>query len=232
MNSTGTNISIKHSGYLMYIRLIFPGSASGIFARVESKKFEPFPAEKIDEVIHLYKAGENVVTPECGTMKVLFKPSGVSVLLTRILYSTNAKSVYEKTSPIMEKTGEKIFDPEFTLYDDPLDDNYPWAQSFDDEGTKCTPISIIENGILKNFYSDLHYAQKLGTNSTGHGYKSGYFAIGNKPVPTLQHIKINPGTTPFEKLVQSMDKGIILEGSIGGHSGNIPNGDFSVGIKL
>jgi PmbA protein len=31
--------------------------------------------------------------------------------------------------------------------------------------------------------------------------------------------------------VQSIDKGIIIAGALGAHSGNIPNGDFSVGVS-
>lgn len=30
-------------------------------------------------------------------------------------------------------------------------------------------------------------------------------------------------------MVKSMDKGIIIEGALGYHSGNVPNGDYSIG---
>ena len=32
-------------------------------------------------------------------------------------------------------------------------------------------------------------------------------------------------------MIGSMDKGIILDGVMGAHSGNIPNGDYSVGVE-
>ena len=42
---------------------------------------------------------------------------------------------------------------------------------------------------------------------------------------------IKPGNKSFLQLVKSIDRGIILEGALGFHSGNIPNGDYSVGVS-
>ncbi|MGB2698570.1 MAG: metallopeptidase TldD-related protein, partial [Candidatus Zixiibacteriota bacterium] len=47
----------------------------------------------------------------------------------------------------------------------------------------------------------------------------------------LSHIKIKTGNKSFDDLLKSMDKGIIIEGALGPHSGNIPNGDYSMGIS-
>lgn len=54
-----------------------------------------------------------------------------------------------------------------------MNDKFPDARSFDDEGVPCKYFPIVENGVLKNFYYDLYYANKMNVNSTGHGYKSG-----------------------------------------------------------
>ena len=44
-------------------------------------------------------------------------------------------------------------------------------------------------------------------------------------------MRIKPGKKSFSELVKSIDKGIIIEGALGAHSGNIPNGDYSVGVN-
>jgi len=167
-------------------------------------------------------------------MKVLWMPGSMHTLTWRILSGTSAKSIYEKISPIAEKIGEKIFNEKLTIHDAPLDDKYPWARAFDDEGVNCNPLSIIENGVLKSFYYDLNFAQKLDKKSTGHGYRTsrwGGEAIALKPNPNLTHLQIKPGNASFSELLKFMDKGMIIEGAMGAHSGNIPNGDYSVGVS-
>jgi PmbA protein len=42
---------------------------------------------------------------------------------------------------------------------------------------------------------------------------------------------ITPGNTTFSDMVRSVDYGIIVAGALGGHSGNIPYGDFSIGVS-
>ncbi|MFC2171238.1 metallopeptidase TldD-related protein, partial [Acidobacteriota bacterium] len=50
--------------------------------------------------------------------------------------------------------------------------------------------------------------------------------------PAVQHLILDPGTIPLSDMVASMDEGIILHLANSPHSGNIPQGDFSVNIGL
>ena len=236
INSEGTDVSIKGGEYGVFGGVIYPGSASAILRSFESKKFEKSPKEMTNEIIELYNASSNVVEPKGGKMKVMFMPNSMIALNWRILNGTSSKSVYEKISPVAQKCGEKIFDEKITIYDDPLDDKYPGAQAFDDEGVTCQPLTIVENGVLKGFYYDLNYGSKLNAKSTGHGYRTaiGFVAtdaIGQKPGPALTHMRMKPGNKSFSQIVKSIDRGIIIEGALGPHSGNIPNGDYSVGVN-
>jgi PmbA protein len=234
INSEGTDISGKSSLYGVYGGVIYPGSASAIWRVFLSKKFEKLPDNILNEIIELYTLSSNVVEPEGGKMKVMFMPNSMNALNWRIFSGTNSKSIYEKISPVANKIEEKIFNEKITIYDDSLDDRYPLARAFDDEGVPCKPLTIIENGILKSFYYDLNYATKLNARSTGHGYKVlrwGGEQITLKPIPALTHMTIKPGKKSFSELVKSIDKGIIIESALGAHSGNIPNGDYSVGVN-
>jgi len=92
----------------------------------------------------------------------------------------------------------------------------------------------VEDGILKNFYYDLNYAHKLKAEPTGHGYKItmwGDDPITLKPVPSVNHLTIKPGKTSLTEMIKSIVRGVIIEGALGAHSGNIPNGDYSIGIS-
>jgi PmbA protein len=82
--------------------------------------------------------------------------------------------------------------------------------------------------MLKHFYYDLYFAQKLKTSPTGHGFKG---SVALKPLPSLNHLTISPGDSSFSNILRSIDHGIIIAGALGSHSGNIPNGDFSIGIS-
>ena len=234
MNSCGTDISGQSTFYVMYGSLVFPGSASGIWRTFLSKNFRQIPDNIVDEMTKLYTLSSKVIEPKGGKMKVMFMPNSMMALKWRISSGTSAKSVYEEVSPVATKVGEKIFDDRITIRDDPLNDEHPGARAFDDEGVACEPLTIIENGVLKSFYYDLDYASKLKAKPTGHGHRTtawGGEPIAIKPTPALTHMIIEPGKKSFSELVGLIDRGIILEGALGAHSGNIPNGDFSVGVS-
>ena len=234
LNSKGVDYSIKTSVYYCHAEAIYPGSYSAIFRLVIDKKFKEFSQEDIDYITFLYNSSKKEVKPKGGKMKVLFLPSTMYVLIWRLIFATNGKNVYEKTTPLLGKLGEKIFDSSITIYDNPLNDNLPNARSFDDEGVECKILPIIEKGVLKNFYYDLYYSGKMNTSSTGHGYRVGDWGqeiIRVRPSPSLEHLYMQTGDKNFYDLIKSIDKGIIVAGALGAHSGNIPNGDFSIGLS-
>jgi PmbA protein len=234
LNSSGTDVFNKTGVFGIYAGSVFPGSASGIWRLSVSKKFKKMSDVLLGEIAEVYTRSRDVVEPKGGKMKVMFMPNSAATFEWRILSGTSSKSVYEKTSPVADKLGQKIFDEKFTLVDDPLNDEYPGARAFDDEGVACSPLSIIEEGVLRNIFYDLDYASKLGVSSTGHGYKSSQWGgdpISIRPTPTLSHVYIAPGGDSFWDLVRSIDRGLVMEGALGAHSGNIPNGDYSVGAN-
>jgi PmbA protein len=234
LNSEGADLSEKGSSYSIYGAVVYPGGASGVIREFREKRFKKMPDNSLGEIVELYNLSSKVVEPKRGRMKVLFMPNGLLAFIWRILSGTSSKSVYEKTSPIAEKIGEKIFDEKMTVRDDPTNDSFPGARGFDDEGVACKPLVIVENGVLKDFYYDLDYAGKLNAASSGHGYRvgpRGADPVTLKPTPALNHMTIKPGDKSFRELVAAIDRGLVVEGCLGAHSGNIPNGDYSVGAS-
>ena len=232
INTQGNDNSMKSSKYFIYGNMIYPGSGLGIYRIHQSKSFDPVPDELTDEMVELYNLSSKVVEPKGGKMKVAFMPNSMVTFNWRFSSGASSKSVYEKISPISGKIGEKIFDEKISIYDDPLDDEFLGARAFDDEGVECKNLTLVEKGILKNFFYDLDYAKKLKAKSTGHGYRTelwGGDPVTLKPIPALFHLYIKPGDKSFSDLVKSMDRGIMVEAGLGFHSGNIPNGDFSIG---
>lgn len=234
LNHQGTDISNTSSHFGVYASISYPGTASGIGRVFSDKKFNPMPAHLIQEIVDYYKLSYREISANSGKMKVLFMPNVMYAINWRINSGTSGKSVYEKISPIAHKKGEQIFSEKITIYDDPRDDKYPGARSFDDEGVAADKFYVIENGVLKNFYYDLNYAQKMNTKSTGHGYRTAQWesdAISIKPSPSLSYMRYQTGNKSISQIIRSIDRGIIIEGALGAHSGNIPNGDLSIGAN-
>jgi PmbA protein len=234
LNSEGADLIQRSSTAGSYCDAIYPGSGSGIGRHYTGKKPGPMPSHLIDEIVNIYNKGEKIIEPQSGRMKVLFMPDSMITLLWRLTSGLNGRQVYEKVSPVANKIGRNIFSPALTIIDDPLNDKYPGARAWDDEGVACQPLKMVDRGNLKAFYFDLKYAQKMGAVSTGHGYRNGFRGgdpITRNPEPYSGHLFIEPGQSSLQDLISSMDRGIIIEGALGAHSGNIPNGDYSIGIS-
>jgi PmbA protein len=233
VNSRGLDQSLKSSSYFLNASLLFPGSQAGLDRHLSRKGFEAFPEEKLDFLHRLFNQSLKEVRPKAGKMKALFFPETLYALIWRIQAAANGKNIYEKTSPLLDKMGASLFDSQITLVDDPLNEAQPQARGFDDEGTPCHRLPLIDQGVLKNFYYDLFYAGKLKRPPSGQGYKSAIWGgetVALKPRPALEYLYLKPGEKSLEDLIRSIDRGILVAGVLGAHSGNILNGDFSIGL--
>jgi PmbA protein len=228
INSSGTDLFLKSSAYILNTQVIYPYSYASLYRAIESKSFKKASDEYLNYLVDTYNRSMREITPDKNKMKVLFLPETMYVLMWRLQSATSGLSIYQNISPVAEKIGERIFDEKLSIFNEPLDDSLPGARAFDDEGTPCSRFSVIERGVLRNFYYDLYFAQKLKTSPTGHGFKG---SVSSKPAPSLNHLTISPGNISFPGLIKSIDSGIIIAGALGAHSGNIPNGDFSIGVS-
>ena len=234
INSQGTDLSSTSSFYFFGAEILYPGSYSSIHREVLGKKFVEADSETVRFILDTYNQSEKEAKPRGGKMKVLFLPETMYTLIWRVESATSGRNIYLKVSPVMGKLGGKVFDEKLTIFDNPLDDQVPGARRFDDEGVSCRTLPIIERGVVSNFYYDLSYAGKMGAEPTGHGYKTSMWGgetVSFKPSPALEHLCVRPGNKSFSKLVRSIDRGIIVAGVMGAHSGNIQNGDFSIGLS-
>ena len=227
MNSTGTDLSRRSSSYSLSPQIVYPYTSASLYRSLTSKKFEKYSDEYLHFLADTYNRSVKEVHPEGGKMKVLFMPETSYVFLWRLQTATSGQSLYEHISPLEGRSNEKIFDEKLTIYNDPLNDALPSARAFDDEGTPCSRFPVIEKGVLKNFYYDLYFSSKMKALPTGHGFRG---SMTGKPSPSLSHLCIQQGNKAFPELLKSIDRGILVAGAMGAHSGNIPNGDFSVGV--
>jgi PmbA protein len=234
VNTAGTDLSTSTSYYSVTVMILYPGSATGIHRLFLFKNFHTVDDLDLSMLAELYNRSEKESITSGGRMKVLFMPEAMYALIWRLQSATSGESIYHKQSPLADRLSEKIFSEKLTIVDDPLDARKPGARTFDDEGVACKRSVIIDKGVLKNYYYDLNYAAKLNVVSSGHGFKASRWAgdaLSIKPSPALQYVTLERGKRTFSQLIHDMNRGIIVCGALGAHSGNIPNGDFSIGLS-
>lgn len=234
LNSQGTDLSSSISEYRVIPLILYPGTFSALSRIFLRKAFEETPEEFLDHLLNLFTVSEKEAKIKAKKMKVLFLPEAIYVLLWRLKSATSGRALYHNESPLAERIGEKILHEKLTVFDDPLNSRFPGARAFDDEGTSCRFLPLVEKGVLKNYYYDLFYANKLKEEPTGHGYKTDMWeteTISIRPRPDLQHLVIEAGESTLSDMIASIDQGIIVGQALGAHSGNIANGDFSIGLS-
>ena len=228
LTSDGFDNTARSSSYGAHLAVSYPGSYASIQKMTSAKSLVPFSRRDLDYVIETFDCSQKEVNPRSGPTKALFLPSCVYALVWRLIAATDGRTIYEKVSPLRDRVGQRVISPSLTLEDRPLDDAQPEARSFDDEGALCENRKIFDRGVLGGFYTDRYYAKKLGAEPTGNGWRGD---ITSRPSPGLEHLSIEPGKEPLGSLVKKMGRGVIVAGLLGAHSGNILNGDYSIGLS-
>lgn len=181
----------------------------------------------LQNLIQKYQRAEGKATIYSGSYPVLFTPSAVSSTLGRMFGTIfSGQSIVQKASPLTDKLGTKIVDDRLTVMEDPTIGVS--ACDFDDEGVPTSKKSLIEQGVVKQFYWDRCWAARQGIRSTGNGFRGGI----SRPSPSLANICINPGKTPVDDLIAGMTEGIIVDQVLGAGQSNVLAGEFSVNIDL
>ena len=231
VNTSGLDVSTSSSDMYTYASLLFPNTETSVHGMHIDRKAAAFPESELDDLVDLYLAGLPEVDIESGRMKVMFMPDTMYTLLWRIGAAASGKSLYNRVSPFQEKRGEKVVSEKFSFYGDPTDPGDYQQRYFDDEGVSTSRHSVIDRGVFKAPILNLDYAAKLGEKPTGTGYRRDGEPVSGLPSPFLAWARIAPGEKSLKEMIAGMDRGVIILGVLGAHSGNILNGDFSVGLN-
>jgi PmbA protein len=169
-------------------------------------------------------AAENV-SPPLGRIPILFTSKAADMLWGTVQAALNGKQVIEGASPWSDRLNEQVIAPELTLSQQP--DLGPFSCPFDDEGTTTRPITFIENGVLKLFYTDRTTGRALSSGTTGNGFRPG---LGSYPTPGMFNCIVQQGTKSLADLIASLDEGLIVDQMLGGGAGI--SGEFSINVDL
>ena len=114
-----------------------------------------------------------------------------------------------------------------TAIDDGTMENEWGSTNIDDEGTPTTRLTLIENGILKNYMIDRLNARRMNMPVTGSGRRQDYtFA----PTSRMRNTFIAPGTDENDEIIATCGDGLYAK-SMGGGSVNPITGEFNFAVS-
>ncbi len=150
---------------------------------------------------------------------VIFEPMMTSWLLGFLFACVSGVSIYHKASFLEGKLKKKIGNDKINIYDDGLMPAGLGTKPFDAEGMPCQKTAVVDKGVLKNYLCNTYAARKLKLSSTANSSGTGV-------VPN--NFYLQAGRVTPEKIIASMDKGLILIRTLG-HGLNPITGDISRG---
>jgi PmbA protein len=201
-----------------------------MYAGFSSGKLEKQVEKTVQRLVANFQHGRTNVPIQSGNYTVIFSPFCMGDILRPLLACADGKAVEKGFSPWKNKLGEKLFSPQFSLYDDATLPFAPASCSFDGEGVAARRTAIIRDGKVNSFILDLATAQALGMNPTGNGFRSQPDSL---PGPGYSNIVLELAETqPLEQLIGSVQRGVIIHSLMGAWAGNPYSGQVSGNIDL
>ncbi|MHA1910831.1 MAG: TldD/PmbA family protein [Candidatus Kariarchaeaceae archaeon] len=123
----------------------------------------------------------------------------------------SAYEIDQGTAFFSDRLGDEIANSSLSIIDNPLENGGLSSRAFDDEGTPSQKLTLIKEGVLMTYLSDVYTANKLDIPNTGSASKNGYAGI---PRPSLSLIQIQAGDTSNEELLEELGTGLMIESAI------------------
>ena len=150
-------------------------------------------------------------------MKVIFDKRIAKNFLSSFASAISSGTIAKGTTFLKNKLNTEIFNKKINIIDKPDIVKGSGSRYFDIEGTSTNKLSLVENGVLKNYFIDTYNGKKINMKSNGRasGTTNLYFENGDED---------------YKNLINS-DKEILYINETFGRGANIITGDYSVGAS-
>lgn len=204
---------------------------SGI-GQMSGRTLRSFFPEKVGyEAKNMCVESINPKNCDSGEYSIIFEPYSVGEMLAFVFASNfNLKTFVDEKSCFSGMLGNSIAVDEFNLIDDPHAPNGIGSKKFDDEGVPTSPNPLIENGILKNTFSDSYNAFRESAKSTGNANRPG-LPMGRDadsfPISSPHNLRIRKGNVSQDDMIADTKSGILVGRLWYTYAVNPIKGDFS-----
>ncbi len=148
------------------------------------------------------------------TMPVIVENRQVPWILMGLFGPMSGRAVQQRQSFLADRKGQPIGSELMTILDDPFVSRGLGSKLWDTDGMATRRRTMVDAGVLREFYVDWYYSRKLGCDPT----------TGS---PT--NVVIPPGRRSIPEIMRDLGRGVLITGFIGGNR-NPTTGDQSVGI--
>ena len=152
-----------------------------------------------------------------GRYTMVLDSEVASKVVSPLLNALNGYSIQQNNSFLMDSLGKKIFPEGMTVMDFPRIKGQAGSKMFDSEGAATAESTVIENGVVKQYFINTYMSRKLG-------------------IPTTTEDAMRPRVMPWpvsgldrDAILKRCKEGILVTEFNGGNC-NSATGDFSYGI--
>lgn len=198
------------------------------FSQYHRRRFDPEAWREIGAEARaraLAKLGARPVSP--GNFPVVFDRETAPEFIGLFLTAFSGEAALKGMSRLRGRLGEKIAAEGVCLEDRPFLPGAGGSAAFDGEGYPAQPLTLIENGVFRNFLYHDAAGREAGAASTGHG---GMGAQGG--IYTHHHnLVLEPGRGGLEDLLRLPPACLLVTEMQGTAGCNAVSGDFSLGVQ-
>lgn len=156
-----------------------------------------------------------------GKYTALIENTCSSKLVAPVAAALQGGALYRKNSFLEGKYGEKVFSENFTLVDDPLTPGFYGSSPFDCEGVATRRRTVIDCGVVRDFFLDTYYAAKIGMPQT----------VSSPSVLRIGSFGLPQGAAgDIDSMLSAAGCGILVTGFNGGNCDGT-TGEFSYGVE-
>ncbi|MFW5889145.1 MAG: TldD/PmbA family protein [Bacillota bacterium] len=186
-----------------------------------SNDFTDFDIKKISkEIVDDALASLGAKPVPSDSYEVVFSNGALATLFSAFQNIFSADAVQKNLSLLKGKLDKVVGSDLVTIVDDPFMKKSARSRSFDDEGVATYYKELIKEGKLKTYLHNLVTAKKDEVKSTGNGFGGSVAAV---------NLKMEPGKSTLDEMIESMEEGIYITSVQGAHAGaNAVSGEFSL----
>lgn len=163
---------------------------------------------------------------ESGPMPVIYDRRAGGSLLGPLLGAIAGSAIARKTSFLLDKRGQPVFDSSVSIMDDPHRRRGQRSRAFDGEGLPTAPWRIIDQGVLSGWMMDSASARQLGEAPTGHASRG----VSGAPSTGSSNVHMEAGSVSPAALMADIKLGLYVTQLIGMGVNGV-TGDYSRGAS-
>lgn len=163
--------------------------------------------------------------PTASDVTIVFDPRVSRGIFGHLIGAINGASVARKTSFLRDDMEKQVMAADISIVDDPKIPRHSASRPFDGEGVNGAKMTMVENGVLKNWYLSTSLGKQLGLKTNGRGSRAGSGVNASST-----NVLVSPGHMTAADLIGSVKNGLYVTEVIG-QGVNMVTGEYSRGAS-